>query len=340
MSDVSVVSRAWLDKAPWLDASRQQVRYALAGDKLAHALLIHGQSGVGKAALAEWITQLVLCDQPGEEPCGVCQSCRFYLADTHPDIQRVGIPEGKKQIPVDDVREMITSLRLMSGRRGRKVAIIDPADAMNANGANALLKTLEEPPAGTLLILTVARLERLPPTVASRCSRVSVKTPSRADALTWLAQVDSTVDWNGPLALASGAPVAAMRLVSNGGALITEQMAELPAMLRRPDTDVIALAERSQAHFPAERLRWLEHWLCERIRRGLGIAVSDHNLASQPLPAEARKKHIQALYGLLDQTRLAQSALRGSANVTLLFETLYFTLARELEWLLAQQPRS
>ncbi len=340
MAESSVVSRTLLDQAPWLEASRQQIRDALSGDKLAHALLIQGQAGLGKAALAEWIAQLVLCDQPNEHPCGVCPSCRFYLADTHPDLQRVGLVETKKQIAVDDIRELISGLRLKSGRRGRKVAIIDPADAMNANGANALLKTLEEPPAGTLLILTVARLERLPPTVASRCSRVRVKAPLRADAAAWLAEVDSTVDWLGPLALASGAPVAAMTLVSNGGASVTEQMAELPVMLLRPDTDLIALAERSHSQFPAERLRWLEHWLCERIRRGLVIVAPDHNLASQGLPVEARTRHIQALYGLLDQTRLAQVALRGSANVALLFESLYITLARELESIRALRPRS
>ena len=148
---------ALAERAPWLDAARQQIVLALGAGRLPHALLLQGQPGLGKAALADWIARLARCEAPAAGPCGSCTSCRLHAAGTHPDLRRVGLLEDRKQIAVEDVRELIASLSLKSYRGRRKVAIIDPADALNASGANALLKTLEEPSGAALLVLTVAR---------------------------------------------------------------------------------------------------------------------------------------------------------------------------------------
>ena len=326
--------------APWLAVARERVAQALARGRLAHALLLQGQAGLGKAALADWIARLALCQTPGAAPCGVCTSCRLHEAGTHPDLRRVGIAEDKTLIAVDDIRELIASLTLKSYRGGRKVAIIDPADAMNASGANALLKTLEEPSAGTLLLLTVARPERLPATIASRCQRIKLAPPDRTAALAWLGLLDPVTDWQGPLALAAGAPVGALALAAAGAAELGREMAELPAMLSRPDVDVVALAERCQQQLPAERLRWIENWVTERIRRGLTATVAGHITGTPGLPATARRRHIQGLYRILDEARVGQGALlRGSANVALLFEHLLWTLARELQSVRAERAR-
>jgi DNA polymerase III delta' subunit len=215
-------------RAPWLAAARAQVALAIGAGRLPHALLLQGQPGLGKAALADWIARLALCEAPAADPCGACTSCRLHAAATHPDLRRVGLVEDKKQIAVEDIRELIVSLALKSFRGGRKAAIVDPADALNASGANALLKTLEEPSAGALLVLTVARPERLPATIASRCQRLKIAPPAREAALIWLAEVDPAPDWAGPLSLAAGAPVAALRLVAAGASDLEREMAELP----------------------------------------------------------------------------------------------------------------
>jgi len=90
-------------------------------------------------------------------------------------------------------------------------------------------------------------------------------------------------------------------------------------------------AERCQQRLPAERLRWIENWVTERIRRGLLSPAPDHSPVNTGLPAAARRRHIQTLYSILDETRLAQAVLlRGSANVVLLFEHLFVSLSREL----------
>ena len=323
--------------APWLAPARERVLQMLRTGRLAHALLLQGQPGLGKQALAEWIGRVALCESPSDGPCGECASCRLHGADSHPDLVRVGIREDKKQILVDDVREMIAGLTLKSSRGRRKVALIDPADAMNTNGANALLKTLEEPAGETLLVLTASRPERLPATIASRCQRLKIAAPSRATALEWLREIDPGVEWGPRLALVAGAPLAALALARV--APVDKDMAELTSLLARGEGDVVALAERCQKAQPGERLRWMENWVTERIRKGLTAPAADHTPGSPGLPAALRRRHIQGLYGILDETRAARAALQGPASVAMLFERLFVKLARELEMLRTARGR-
>jgi len=325
--------------APWLATARGRIASAIAEGRLSHALLIRGQQGLGKAALADFIARFALCDRPGSGPCGACPSCQLHEAGTHPDLRRVGLVDDKKQIAVDDIRDMIAALTLKSYRGGRKVAIIDPADALNPYGANALLKTLEEPSAGALLILTVARPERLPATVASRCQRISVTRPDTERALEWLKALDPKLQWSGLLALASGAPVAAVELARAGALDLEQEMSGVPTLLANPETDLVALAEHCQQRLPAERLRWIENWVTDRIRRGLLSPTPGHSPGTPGLPSAARTRHIQGLYAILDQLRAAQAALRGPANATMLWEQVLAMLARELMTARASRTR-
>jgi DNA polymerase III subunit delta' len=325
--------------APWLAEARATVGAALARERLPHALLLLGPPGIGKAALAEYIARLALCDRGAATPCGVCVSCQLHIAGNHPDLKRVGLIEDKKQILVEDVRTLIGELTLKSFRGGRKVAIIDPADALNSSGANALLKTLEEPSGAALLLLTAARLDRLPATIASRCQRLALAAPSAAVALEWLRAIDSTVAWEGPLALAAGAPLGALALADRGAIALSEELAKLPEQLSSPAVDLVGLADHFKGHLPAERLRWIENWVTERIRRGLATTATGHTLPTAGLRSAARTRHIQALYAILDELRTAQAALRGNANAALLFERVLGLLAGELAALRAARPR-
>jgi len=326
--------------APWLDGARAQVAAALAAGRLGHALLIQGPAGIGKLALAEFIGRLALCERPGSAPCGACAACHLHAAGNHPDLHRVGLVDEKKQVAVEDVRQLIEKLTLRSYRGGRKVAIIDPADLMSTSGANSLLKTLEEPSADALLILTVARPDRLPATIASRCQRILLRAPPAPVALAWLAAIDPAVDWRGPLALAAGAPLAALRLGRADATAFEKDMGALPGILNRPDADVVGLAERFKEDRPADRLRWIENWVTDRIRRGLLPAAADHSPATPGLPAAVRRRHIQGLYAILDELRTAQAALtRGSANVAQLWERVLGLVAAELASLRAARTR-
>ena len=314
--------------APWLARAREAIAGACAADRLPQALLLQGIPGLGKAALGEWIARYALCDAPGVDACGRCPSCQFYQANNHPDLLRVGVEEGKKQIAIDDIREMIGALSLSSYRGKRKVAIVQPADALNVNGANALLKTLEEPSGSALLILVAVRPERLPATIASRCQRVKLQAPDETVARAWLDAHGKSEDWTLPLKLSAGAPLAALAL--SAVPQVESEMAEVPQMLSRPDADIPSMAERCQKHFPAERFRCLEFWISERIRYGLTSPAP--SAPGQPtVSPEVRRRHIQRLYGLLDEVRRARSLLSSNAAVALLFEQVFVSIAREMD---------
>jgi DNA polymerase-3 subunit delta' len=335
--DTHLTAVALAAHAPWLAKAREAIASAVTADHLPHALLLQGIPGLGKAALAEWIARYVLCDHPTQDACGQCPSCQFYAADNHPDLLRVGVEEGKKQIAIDDIRAMIGALALSSYRGRRKVAVVQPADALNVNGANALLKTLEEPSGSALLILVAVRPERLPATIASRCQRVKISAPEDSVARAWLDATAQPQDWTMPLKLSAGAPLAALAL--SGVPQVESEMAEVPQILGRGDADIPSMAERCQKHFPAERLRCLEYWISERIRYGL-TSPPPTATGKPGLTPEGRRRHIQGLYRLLDEVRRARSLLSSNAAVALLFEQVFVSIAREMDALRAASRRA
>lgn len=237
---------------PWNEPFFQQFRARL--NRLPHALLVHGAPGVGKLALAERMTQLLLCEHadPARRPCGECEGCRWLRAGSHPDFRRVepealakqpleaeGEEEGSSelsparrtrqpslQIKIEQVRGLADFLNLRSHRGQLRIALIHPAEDMNENAANALLKGLEEPPAGAIFILVSHRPARLPATIRSRCVALGVPLPPKDAALAWLASqnVKDAERW---LAYAGGAPLRAMDYAA--------EAAVLDRVLKSPD---------------------------------------------------------------------------------------------------------
>ena len=162
---------------PWLslrghDRAVELLRRAMAGGRLPHAFLFVGPEGVGKRAFAVRLAQTLLCERvPAAElaPCGACPGCVQVLGGTHPDVLSVARPEDKHELPIRVIRDLCLDLGLKPARGGRKVAIVDDADAMNEEAANAFLKTLEEPPEGSVLILIGTSAETQLDTIISRC---------------------------------------------------------------------------------------------------------------------------------------------------------------------------
>src|SRR5215510_16569291 len=203
-------------KLPWLAEPMARAREAFERGRLGHAILIQARVGLGSDVLARWLAALVLCDSKEGQPCGVCPSCTLLAAGTHPDLMAIERQEDATQIKVEQVRALGEALSLKSLRGGYKAALITEADALNANAANALLKTLEEPQPRTLLVLCATRASRLPATIVSRCQRLMIPLPSREAALEWLRQVKPLEHWPRILDHAAGAPLLALELENSG----------------------------------------------------------------------------------------------------------------------------
>ena len=321
---------------PWLEGARQRLYAASSAERLPHSLLLLSKPGLGAEQLAQWITALALCESQGSRPCGACAACRLLRADTHPDSHVVRIEADAHQIKVDQVRELIEALALKSYRGGFKVGVIEGAELLNANGANAFLKTLEEPTADTVLILIATPNHRLPPTVASRCLRLTLQPPAAEVALAWLEHAtahlearaeDAAADnarprsWKAALALAGGAPLLAAELGAEVEALDAD-MRESLGLLAADSVDVTLLAERWMRSNPALRIAWLENWITRRVHASLGESLWHQSAEPVRLPDALLKAKIRALFELLDAARDFRRLASTGVNQQLALEAL------------------
>jgi len=230
---------------PWNEPILESVRQRLA--RLPHALLIHGVRGVGKLELAEKIAQLLLCETEAaaKRPCGACTGCRLFASGNHLDFRRIEPEALQKEPPpseeaaegpakktkpsieikIDQVRGLEDFLNVGSHRGKLRVALVHPAEDMNEVSANALLKGLEEPPAGAVFLLVSHRPAQLLPTIRSRCVGLPVGLPAQDVAKRWL-EAQGAKDGARWLAYAGGAPLRALDYAQDS--------ANLERLLRAP----------------------------------------------------------------------------------------------------------
>jgi DNA polymerase-3 subunit delta' len=224
---------------PWL---AQAMAGAQALDR-AHALLLCGPAGAGHLELGLLLAQRWLCEGPGPsgasgvalQPCGHCASCHLVRTRVHPDLLVV-VPDAlrvalgwadedgtaskseakpSRDVRVEQVRQAIAWSQQTSGRGRGKFLLLHPADALNGPAANALLKTLEEPPGQLHLVLTTVDPDLLLPTVRSRCQRLPLGLPDAAEATAWLS-ARGIIEPAALLALAGGSPMEALDLATEG----------------------------------------------------------------------------------------------------------------------------
>jgi DNA polymerase III subunit delta' len=178
-----------LQLLPWHQHNWSALAEAILKQRLAHALLLVGPRGVGKRHFASLLSHALLCTQPAADslPCGQCHACALTKVGTHPDLHRLEKEEGSKVVKVDDVREFNRRVFLTPSYDRGNVGIIDPVDGLNRSSANALLKSLEEPPAGTHILLIGERWQSLPATLRSRCLTVRFPIPDTQVVRSWLA---------------------------------------------------------------------------------------------------------------------------------------------------------
>ncbi len=301
--------------------------------KLAHAVLLTGQAGLGKERFAMRLAHSLLCLSPqvGAEPCGRCQSCRLYAAGTHPDIHRIHPSEPGKAIVVDQARALGEFLYLRPHIAARKVVLVSPAQAMNVNAANSLLKLLEEPPADSHLILVSSQPTKLPVTVRSRCIPVVMHAPRRDEALAWLrARPDAPHQAELLLELAGGAPLAVLPLAQGDFLARRAEWMDDIESLSGQGADPIGCAARWKTSGAERGLVWLHGWVSDLIKIALDSTPPRlfNPDARTRLHALQKRLHLNRLFGFFELVSESRNLLGGPLDEQLMLEDLLIQWTR------------
>ena len=310
----------------WFAPACEEVRMAFAAGRLAHGLIIHEDPGAGGREFARWVAQFVNCRERARAPCGQCQECRWVAAGQHPDVTLLAPEEDSVQILIEQVRALVADLALTAHGSGYKIAMVTPAEAMNVNAANALLKTLEEPPPRTLLLLVASQPSRLLPTLRSRCSRLRLAGPARAAAARYLEDARGPGPWEealaatgaGPFALLEADPADLARLRTD----TLDTLRDIGSGKIQPPGVAERWADRSHSKDLPVRLACLESWVTERILE----SASNRDLTH--LSGPGMPPNICRLFELSDAVRDMRKLSLTSINKGMAVETLLWRWAQ------------
>ncbi len=245
----------------------------------------------------------------------------------HADLHWLLRPEDKKSIVIEQVRDLVQDLALTSHDGQGKAAIIEPANIMTTEAANSLLKTLEEPPGDTLLILVADRIGRLPATVFSRCQRIEIRVPGEEEGLRWLARLHPGRQWIEPLRVAGNAPIAAIGAAES--VETSNAMARDYASVIDGAASPIEIAASWAKIEPAFVLDWLSRQTQMAIRALHGGASGSHGLAIGDSVLQRIDR--RNLFCYLDRINRLRGQPGGSWNAQTAFEGLLIDWATGLD---------
>ena len=355
MSDAMLSNESHKKIAPWLEPIWDSMNLAA----FPNAVLIHGQSGIGKFEFSIELAKALLCETPSTiKPCNQCEACRWFDSGNHPDFialvpetHRKLLPQGdfdsdaespkksknsqadgdgdapekkeKKSISIEDARGAIEGLSIGSHRGGNRVILVYPLEMLRSDSANTLLKSLEEPPKNTIFILLADRLDRVLPTIRSRCRLLSAPRPDRLSGLHWLhvqlnkipslkmsdADVESIYDEQG------GAPYAVLdSLIARHNQDEKDELTIaiqasrylLQAMAQGARINWLEAADKTQKARYSVLLATMQRWVSDVqscAQMGLPRYYPKHEATIQTLAQQARLPKLLRLWKSLIQAR-------------------------------------
>lgn len=299
---------------PWQASSWQRVCAQIADGKMPHGILLAGPSESGKANFAAGLGAYLLC-RGHDKPCGECRQCNLVAAGTHPDLLEVTLVDAK-QIRIEQIRELIHWATQTSQQGGYKVCTINPADKLNIQSANALLKVLEEPPPNTLICLVSDQPTRLLPTLRSRCQRIDLGSPSQQEAVVWLqGQMDSSADVELLLGIADGMPLRVLNSIDEDYLKLRQELASHLVPLSEGVRSPIQVAALMAKEEVGRVLELLYQLVSDSIAFTLsgGKVIKNRDL-SETIEQYSNLTSVADRYELLDHISEAQGQLNGTSN--------------------------
>ncbi len=306
---------------PWHDELWQMMMASARQGALAHAFLLKGVSGVGKLHFAKAFAGMLLCEANGNEPCQRCKGCSLVQAGNHPDLLVVEPEEAGRPIKIGQVRALNDFAQKTAQQGGRRIIIINPAEAMNINASNALLKSLEEPGAETLFLLVSHRAADMLPTIRSRCQVLSFATPGKEQALSWLMdKLDDSSDAGLLLNLASGSPLLAYAFFGQGALQLRRDLIDSVGALFKGELTPVEVAKEWQGRDYVQILEWLASWLEDSVKfklSGEGGVIKNDDLIKL-IGYLAGKSDVRQLIELRDLLVAQRQILLSGGNLNTL----------------------
>ncbi len=314
-------------------------------NRLAHAYLFCGPAGIGKRLFAEELGKAILCEKRGEKlaACGACPACLQVAARSHPDFVEVGRPEEKSELPIETVREICQGFGLKSARGKGRIAVIKDADDLNEESSNCFLKTLEEPPPRSLLILVGESPDQQLATIRSRCQVVNFLPLPDVDVRTILTEHEITepATLDRLVMFGQGSPGRALALSDEA---LWEFRRQFLDSLARPPFDAVGQMRAWTAFIEEAGKEPILHRRRARLMIDLVLEFFRHVLAVQSGTVESRFSveentlafevgqaiDMDATLAILDRLLLAAQHIERNVSVGLATEALLDGLSQRL----------
>ncbi len=312
----------------------EHLQNAIQMKKVSHAYILDGEEGAGKMMLARAFAQTLQCERGGTEPCGECHSCKQALSGNQPDIITVG-HEKPASIGVEDIRgQLCGDIQIKPYSSPYKIYIVDEAEKMTVQAQNAILKTIEEPPAYGVILLLTTNADAFLPTILSRCVTLKLR-PVKSEVIrAYLMEKYQIPDYQADVctAFARGNVGKAQRLAqSEQFAELKDHLIHLLRHLRDMEIYELTEAVRSASEYKAEigdyldlMALWFRDVLLFKATRQIDGLVFAEEIGD--ISAQAQKSSYEGLERILKALEKAKVRLKANVNFELTMELLMLTI--------------
>ncbi len=304
---------------PWQQSQWELLCSQHQAGKLSHAYLLKGVAGLGKYSFSRAFAGFLLCQHPEKlSACGKCKDCQLNQTGNHPDLKVLETEEKSKVIKIDQVREVINFANKTAQQGGYRIIIVHPAEALNINAANALLKCLEEPGEKTVIMLVSEQQNTMLATINSRCQQLPFSVPKAETILEWLSGLVDEDEQNLRLllSLAEGQPLTSLKFANDKILSVRSRLIEEIGGVTKGQASPVDIAQRWMDQDLSQLLGWVSGWLADVIRMQ---QTGDVALMKNPDMAGmaryiASKASPSALHKLLDWVNSQRALAQGAAN--------------------------